>query len=143
GAGDGPAGGAGDGPAGGAGDGPAGGGGAVVTTALDCRYRGQSHEITVGTVGDFAEAHRRRNGYSRPGAPVEVVALRASARLAAPHPVGDLPPPPPGPEGRRRPLVGPAVVAEADCTVWVPEGWQAAVAPDGSWVLTRIRDAAR
>ncbi len=103
-----------------------------VTTSLDCRYTGQSHELTVARVDDFEEEHRRRNGYARPGAPIEVVALRARARVAAAVAVDDLGPPP----ADRRPVQGPAVVAEPDCTVWVPEGWSGDVGPDGSWVLT-------
>ncbi|HEX6238821.1 MAG TPA: hydantoinase/oxoprolinase family protein, partial [Acidimicrobiales bacterium] len=55
----------------------AGGGGVVVETALDCRYVGQSHELTVPAVDAFHAEHRRRNGYARTGDPVEVVALRA------------------------------------------------------------------
>jgi N-methylhydantoinase A/oxoprolinase/acetone carboxylase beta subunit len=107
---------------------------AEVTTALDCRYQGQSHELTVPSVEDFPEEHRRRNGYSRPRAPIEVVAVRATARLPAALSPTDLGPPP---SGERRPTRGPTVLAEPDCTVWVPEGWTADVGPDGSWVLTR------
>ena len=68
-----------------------------VTTALDCRYRGQSHELTVPTVAAFAAEHRRRNGYDLADVPVEVVALRAAAgagvagvprRPARPDPAG-------------------------------------------------------
>ena len=103
-----------------------------VTFSLDCRYAGQSHELTVERVEDFAEEHRRRNGYARPGAPVEVVAVRARARLPAPLAVSDL-----GPVPDRGPASGPCVLAEPDCTVWVPEGWKAEVSPEGSWVLTR------
>jgi hypothetical protein len=29
------------------------------------------------------------------------------------------------------------VIAEPDCTIWIPEGWSAKVGPDGSYVLTR------
>ncbi len=107
--------------------------GARVTTAFDCRYAGQSHELTVAAVEDFADEHRRRNGYARPGAPVEVVAVRARARRPAPLEVADLP----RPKVVRSPTAGPAVVAEPDCTIWIPDGWSAAVAHDGSWVLTR------
>jgi len=46
--------------------------------------------------------------------------------------VTDLPPP----SVERRPTAGPAVVVEPDCTVWIPDGWTADVAADGSWVLT-------
>jgi N-methylhydantoinase A/oxoprolinase/acetone carboxylase beta subunit len=107
------------------------GDGAVVETSVDCRYVGQSHELTVATVDDFAGEHVRRNGYDRPGAPVEVVALRASARASAELRPGDL-----GPVERRA-VRGPCVVAEPDCTIWVPEGWSADVGPDGSYLLTR------
>jgi N-methylhydantoinase A/oxoprolinase/acetone carboxylase beta subunit len=104
-----------------------------VTTSLDCRYTGQSHELTVGNLDEFADEHRRRNGYSRPGAPLEVVALRARGRTAPAVTVDDLGPPP----TERKATKGPNVIAEPDCTVWVPEGWSADVADDGSWVLTR------
>ncbi len=110
-----------------------GGDGAEVTTSYDCRYAGQSHELTVASVDDFPAEHRRRNGYARPGAPVEVVAIRARARRPPPLEVDELPPPP----VERRPTSGPEVVAEPDCTVWIPAGWSAEVADDGSWVLTR------
>ncbi len=51
-----------------------------VETFLDCRYAGQSHELTVGDIAEFPGEHARRNGYARPGTPIEVVALRARAR---------------------------------------------------------------
>jgi len=105
----------------------------VVDTALDCRYAGQSHELTVGAVGDFASEHQRRNGYSRPGTPIEVVALRASARVASPVRLADLPDPGLR-SGRHR---GPVVIAEPDCTIWVAAGWTAQVGGGGAWVLTR------
>ena len=108
------------------------GGGATVDLALDCRYEGQSHELTVATLEDFAGEHERRNGYARPGAPVEVVALRARATATTPLSIADLPAP------ARSPIVGPAVVAEPDCTVWVPAGWRADVDGEvGAWILRR------
>ena len=107
---------------------------AEITTSVDCRYAGQSHELTVSDIGHFEEEHRRRNGYARPGAPVEVVALRATARSAAPVRMDELPA-----VGDRRHAVGPAVLAEPDCTVWVPEGWSAEVGGGGAWILRRSR----
>jgi len=101
-----------------------------VTTALDCRYAGQSHELTVSTVDDFPAEHRRRNGYARPGASIEVVALRARARAAAPMSYDDF-----DPAGARKPASGPTVLAEPDCTVWVPDGWTAEVGGGGAWIL--------
>ncbi|TML57682.1 MAG: hydantoinase/oxoprolinase family protein, partial [Actinobacteria bacterium] len=104
------------------------GAGAEVETAVDCRYAGQSHELTVRSIAEFDDEHRRRNGYARPGAPIEVVALRAAARQSSP--VDALPPP-----GDRRPAKGPCVLAEPDCTVWVPDGWHADVDEAGNWVI--------
>jgi N-methylhydantoinase A/oxoprolinase/acetone carboxylase beta subunit len=105
-----------------------------VIASIDCRYVGQSHELTVASVEEFAAEHERRNGYARPGAPVEVVAVRVSARTPSPTPVESLP----VPDGRPA-AVGPAVLAEPDCTVWVPEGWTAEVGGGGSWILRRSR----
>jgi N-methylhydantoinase A/oxoprolinase/acetone carboxylase beta subunit len=114
---------------------------ATVETALDCRYRGQSHELTVPDVEAFHDEHQRRNGYARPAEPVEVVALRAVATRASGVAAGDLPPVDrlglgassrPGGEVR-----GPAVVAEPDCTIWVPPGWVAGPGADGALVLRR------
>jgi N-methylhydantoinase A/oxoprolinase/acetone carboxylase beta subunit len=104
----------------------------VVETAVDCRYAGQSHELTVPSLDEFPAEHRRRNGFSRPGAPVEVVALRAKATAPAPFTVDDLGRPP-----SRQPASGPCVVAEPDCTLWIPDGWRAEVAAEGAWVLER------
>jgi N-methylhydantoinase A/oxoprolinase/acetone carboxylase beta subunit len=100
-----------------------------VERLVDCRYAGQSHELTVATPGAFPAEHERRNGFARPGAPVEVVALRVRARRPAPLSPAELP-------SVDRPAVrGPEVVAEPDCTVWVPDGWRAEPGPLGAWVL--------
>ncbi|MCB1032033.1 MAG: hydantoinase/oxoprolinase family protein, partial [Acidimicrobiales bacterium] len=105
--------------------------GAEVETALECRYVGQSHEIRVSCVEDFPAAHEQRNGYSRPGTEIEVVALRATARLAPVVVLSDMAP------VQRQGAIGPAVIAEADCTIWVPEGWQGEVHSSGALVITR------
>jgi N-methylhydantoinase A/oxoprolinase/acetone carboxylase beta subunit len=102
-----------------------------VETFLDCRYAGQSHELTVGAVADFPAEHARRNGYARAGVPIEVVALRARARGPVPLDPTTLPVP------DRTRVAGPAVAAEPDCTVWVPAGWVADPHPSGAWILTR------
>ncbi len=103
-----------------------------VVLTVDARYEGQSHELRVATVDDFAEAHRRQNGYDRPGHPVEVVALRASARRPSSLDPTRLK------GGRKRPpMTGPAVVVEDDTTIWVPEGWSGAPGPAGTLILTR------
>jgi N-methylhydantoinase A/oxoprolinase/acetone carboxylase beta subunit len=106
--------------------------GAEVTTGLDVRYAGQSHELTVARIDDFHAEHAKRNGYARPDAPLEVVAVRASASL-----------PTPGVSPLDLPLVeragasGPAVLAEPDCTIWVPGGWTARPGAAGALVLER------
>jgi N-methylhydantoinase A/oxoprolinase/acetone carboxylase beta subunit len=102
-----------------------------VETSLDCRYAGQSHELRVASVEDFPDEHRRRNGYARPDAVVEVVALHATARRGSAVSIEDLP------AVSRMSASGPAVLAEADCTVWVAEGWVAQPDPTGALVLTR------
>jgi N-methylhydantoinase A/oxoprolinase/acetone carboxylase beta subunit len=100
---------------------------------LDCRYAGQSHELTVPSVDAFPAAHERRNGFVMDGTPVEVIAIRASARWPSPVDTARLPPP-----DRAGAVAGPAVIAEEDCTIWVAEGWRADAHPSGSWLLTRV-----
>jgi N-methylhydantoinase A/oxoprolinase/acetone carboxylase beta subunit len=104
---------------------------AVVETFVDCRYAGQSHELTVRTPTEFPAEHERRNGFSRPGAAVEVVALRARSSAPAPLTVDVLP------AVQRTEVTGPEVVAEPDCTVWVPDGWIACPRELGAWVIRR------
>ncbi len=113
------------------GDSPVQGDGIEVRTGVDCRYAGQSHELTVASVDAFHGEHERRNGYRRDGHPVEVVALRATAQVASPVRPDDLPAP------SRAPVRGPAVVAEEDCTIWVPAGWHGEPAEGGALLLRR------
>jgi len=104
---------------------------AVTETLLDVRYAGQSHELTVRSLDSFHEEHRRRNGYSRADAPLEIVALRARARIDSSLDVTGLPP------IERSTPVGPAVIAEPDCTIWLPEGWAARRGEADALVLER------
>ena len=115
--------------------GPAGGDAAppTVETAVDCRYRGQSHELTVASVGEFHDEHRRRNGYARPDKPVEVVALRAVATRPPTVAVDDLP----AADRLEDEVRGPAVIAEPDCTIWVADGWTARAGAGGALVMHR------
>jgi N-methylhydantoinase A/oxoprolinase/acetone carboxylase beta subunit len=108
-----------------------------VATAVDCRYRGQSHELTVASVAAFPAEHERRNGYAPRGQAVEVIALRATATRAPAVDADALPPVPPRLDRARQ---GPAVLAEPDCTVWIPEGWVAEPGAAGALVLRRIGD---
>jgi hypothetical protein len=64
-----------------------------------------------------------------------VVAVRARATEDAPSGPDTLP------VVDRAPVQGPAVVAETDCTMWVPDGWHARVGPLGAWLLTRLGSA--
>ncbi len=67
------------------------------------------------------------------------MALRASAVIPSPVSVVDLPVP-----AERRALtrfVGPAVIAEVDCTTWVPDGWRAEPGEAGALVLRRVGGA--
>ena len=88
-------------------------------------------------VAEFPAEHLRRNGYARPGAPVEVVALRASARRPAPLELADLPAP------RRAGGVGPLALTEPDTTIWVPEGWRAEAGEAGTLRLVRFGRVSR
>ena len=54
----------------------------------------------------------------------------ARASRPAPLAIEDLPP------VERTEVKGPAVAAEDDCTVWVPEGWMATPGPLGAWIVT-------
>jgi N-methylhydantoinase A/oxoprolinase/acetone carboxylase beta subunit len=103
-----------------------------VMVGYDCRYAGQSHELTVPSIRSFHREHGRRNGYVLEGSPVEVVAVRVSARISSPVDIAGLPSP-----DRRGPVRGPAALAEPDCSIWVAPGWVARVHPSGAWVLTR------
>ena len=107
--------------------------GAATTTAVDCRYAGQSHELTVPTVGDFHAAHRLRNGFARADIVIEVVALRATAAIPSVLDQADLPAP------DRPAVLGPGSVAEPDCTIWIPAGWSGEPGAAGSLVLRRER----
>jgi N-methylhydantoinase A/oxoprolinase/acetone carboxylase beta subunit len=104
---------------------------ASVETFVDCRYAGQSHELTVESVDAFHAEHERRNGYARPGSPVEIVAVRARASAPGGVDLDDLPTP------TRTSVVGPAVVCEVDCTIHVPAGWSAEPGAAGALVLRR------
>ncbi len=102
-----------------------------VELAYDCRYEGQSHEIMVGSVDAFHDEHERRNGWCDRSAPVAVVAIRARAHGPAPLDPSDLP------TVHRSGATGPSVIAEPDCTIWIPDGWTADVHPSGALLLMR------
>ncbi len=105
----------------------------ITSVAFDCRYAGQSHELSVPSVEGFAATHERRNGYARTGTPIEVVAIRATATIGAPVAVTDLP----APALVRTAVLGPMVLAEPDCTIWIPSGWRADPGIAGALVVRR------
>ena len=115
---------------------------AAQTEALivDMRYAGQAHETSVpyseGEPWDplcerFHRLHAERNGFSRPGDPVEAVTVRAEAVGSAALSWADLPEFEPGsgdPRRGSRPVIGPSGTSEAQ--VW----WRPAL-PVGSEVV--------
>jgi N-methylhydantoinase A len=131
---------------------------------LDLRYRGQWRSLSVElgspvhpelapAVARFHAEHARRYGYARPGAPVEIHALRVSATGAVPRPplsalaTGAAPAPGPArraqvwfPGGARETVIlertalrpgdaiaGPALIEQMDTTTVVPPGTRAEV----------------
>lgn len=138
---------------------------------LDMRYVGQSHELEVPLrdrsptsrryIIDFHARHKGFFGYSRPGAPTEIVnvRLRTTGRVPTPklppagagrerpaQPMGDAEAF--GPDGlltcrlfdraRLEPgaqIAGPALILQADSTTWVPPRWSGSVDPYLSLVL--------
>lgn len=137
-----------------------------VHSLVDVRYRGQSHETPViyspgdgwGALADqFHRVHRERNGFARPGDPIEVVAARAEATGEPAMSWSDLPEIAPAGESRRgvrtvltgegpqealvwwRPglgagdeVVGPAVIEEPEATTFLGTGERAVVHPSGA-----------
>ncbi len=112
---------------------------ADVRTVAETRFAGQSHELAVplapgAGVADlraaFESLHERRNGWSDPGAPIELVTLRASAVV---------PGPPLALAGTAdQPAIsGPRVLHLPETTVVVPEGWHGAADATGTLVLER------
>jgi N-methylhydantoinase A len=151
----------------------AGPGETTVVRAADIRYRGQSFELTVPLAADtdldaltglFHAAHEKNFGHAEPGAPLQVVSLRASASRAAPPiamPREEAVPHAVAAQGTARLFAGgrwrdaalfdraalapgagfsgPAIVTQSDCTILVPPGWDAEV--DGLRNLILVRGA--
>ena len=90
------------------------------TSWLDCRYAGQSHELTVR--GD-----RRLPGRARAAQRVRAArcAGRGDRAAGTCHVPGAVDARRPAGVDRGPTVRGPAVVAEPDCTVWIPAGWRA------------------
>jgi N-methylhydantoinase A len=142
--------------------------GVVLRRWIAARYGGQSHELTVSAddwVRRFHDAHEQRFGYAQRSAAVQAVTLGVEATVPAP----ELPAPvlpeatgPAQPAGRtavhhggtrvdaaryeRERLLaghavsGPALLLEATAAFWLPPGWAARVAHDGSLLVQRDHD---
>ncbi|MGH9124816.1 MAG: hydantoinase/oxoprolinase family protein [Acidimicrobiales bacterium] len=107
---------------------------ASVDQLFDCRYAGRRDVLPAVGIQAFHAEHQRRFGTTFRDTPIEVVALRASARQRSPISLADLP----DPGGRAGEILGPAAIPEPDTTVWVGEGWQGTVGGGGAWILRRV-----
>ncbi|MGH8875685.1 MAG: hydantoinase/oxoprolinase family protein, partial [Acidimicrobiia bacterium] len=139
---------------------------AGLRSVADVRYVGQAHETPVDhspgegweALGErFHAAHRERNGFARPGDPIEVVTVRAEAVGTPALRWQDLPEHRPSGEPRRgarsvltsggevratvwwrpglapgREIRGPAVIEEGEATTWLGRGEAAVVHPSGA-----------
>jgi N-methylhydantoinase A len=138
-----------------------------VEVVYEVRYRGQAHELTVrdlpeatvaGVRDAFEDQHDERYGYRDADAPVEVVTIRATARVAGPQldlAAGEGA----GAARSQRTVVfagtehdaqivrgepapgerieGPAVAELPEATLAVPPGWSGSVDEAGTIVLER------
>ncbi|HEU5004112.1 MAG TPA: hydantoinase/oxoprolinase family protein [Actinomycetota bacterium] len=114
---------------------------AVTEARIDCRYRGQAHEVSVPftSLAELAElpaafgaAHQARYGWEAPGDPVELVTFRV--RALGPEPALPLPP---VPESHRVRVEGPACLWGDHATVVVEPGWAGEVDGVGTLILQR------
>ena len=140
-----------------------------VESLVDVRYLGQSHETTVEyrpgegwqeLTERFHASHRRRNGFARPGDPVEAVTVRAVAFGSPVLSWSQLPEHRPEGEARRsrrqvwvgdvalsaevwwRPgmaagdeVVGPAVIEDVDSTAFLGPGERGRMHPSGALLV--------
>jgi N-methylhydantoinase A len=106
-----------------------------VERLADCRYVGQSHEVSIdaddatGIDARFARAHHDRFGWSEPGEDVEIVTFRVRAQ----GPAQGVSLPPARPESVR----GPALLHEESSTTLVGDGWSGERVAGGSLLLRR------
>ena len=104
--------------------------GAKLVRSVDVRYVGQSYELNVGDVSEFHGAHERVYGYADRGRALELVTVRVTAvkpvkRLQ----IGSGP--------KKKPVAGPALLADYGSTTYVPGGWNARTDKVGNLVITR------
>jgi N-methylhydantoinase A len=140
--------------------------------SADCRYAGQAFELAVPLAeADFSAAglaaiaegfhaiHRQRFAHDDRGVPVEIVALRLTARGRLAKPERDAAEAQAGAARSQRPVLvegawqpaeicgrgavgaglhGPAVVEEAYTSTWIPPGWRVSTHPSGALMAERI-----
>ncbi len=137
---------------------------AEIELAVDCRYRGQSHELRVDVERspsfvriseEFHRAHAERYGFSQEDVPVEAITFRATAlgprgdlnvakvsegdaESLGTRRVGDdeVPVYERSALGGDSSIDGPSIVVELDSTTWIAPGWQGKVRSGGTIVLT-------
>jgi N-methylhydantoinase A len=139
----------------------------LVTRSIDCRYKGQAHEVPVPAdplkelADRFAVEHRARFGWDAAGDPVELVTFRVQAR--GPTPLPSLPEieqgtgarpvgkrtiwTPEGPQdtavyeraslGAGDLLEGPCLVTAEESTSVIDSGWEGEVNASGTLVIRR------
>jgi N-methylhydantoinase A len=141
----------------------------TTTAAIDVRYLGQAHELTIDwrgdwqtLVADFTELHTTRNGFARPGDPIEVVTVRGRAtgepalewQAAETTPSGRAPsaesvrvvitnegPMKAGTMPRTamtigKPVTGPAIITDPEATTYVGPDETAVLHPSGAVEVT-------
>ncbi len=104
--------------------------GARLVRSVDVRYVGQSYELTVSTAEEFHGAHERIYGYADRGRALE----RVTVRVTAVKPVERLSM---RSGQKKKPVSGPALIAEYGSTTYVPGGWNARTDQVGNLVITR------
>ena len=123
----------------------------------DCRWSGQSHELTVpvtrpsrdAIAASFAAVYRQTYGEPPPDRGVEIVTLRL--RRVGPEPAVTLPQIEPDAGERRdatvwtrpqlvhaRAAAGPLLLVDPDATAFIPAGWSAKTADTGIVTASRM-----
>jgi N-methylhydantoinase A len=134
--------------------------GALLARAADCRYVGQSYELTIAWRASFHEEHQRIYGYSDSQRPTEVITVRVRATIPAAkahRPRFERAILKGKPESRRvfirgkfqlvrvlareqvreRDARGPALVLDYGATTLIPPGWRFHVDRPGNLIARR------
>lgn len=110
-----------------------------VAVTVEARYRGQSHETTVGYVresgrlkSDFEQAHLARNGFVTTDVEIEVVTVRAAAIAPAALDWKNVT----GPLEVGTEYTGPELIEVPNASVFIDEGERLVVLADGTMEIT-------